>query len=208
MTRQAFLEEPLILSSLDQKWDKSSDCLWSSATAISGKAVLDHLYPDLRDFFVGLLGVPEMTARMVYDKLKSRHDETFTSQEAKGTIMVFNSFLAAAPAPNSFAPDPVRANRIFPVRFPDGQVRLCSGQDTFSLQDRKILGKAFGRLANFLDFDLQELRRLEPFITWAGLGDRYLSISVKEITSADRESTQPMSTPYREIRRKSHALLR
>jgi len=149
-----------------------------------------------------------MTAGMVYDKLKARHDETFTSREAKETIMVFNSFLAAVSAPTDFPPNPVRENQIFPVRFPDGQVRLCNGLNAFSLKDRKILGETFARLANFLDFDLQELRRLEPFITWAGLGDRYLSTSVKEITSADRESTQPMSNPYREIRRKSHALLR
>jgi len=147
---------------------------------------------------------------MVYDKLESGHGETFTCQEAKETIMAFNSFLAAAApaALNAFSPRPVLANKIFPVRFPDGQVTLCSGLDAFSLQDRKILGEAFGRLANFLDFNLQEFRRLEIFITWAGLGDRYLSISVKEITSADRESTQPMSTPYREIRGKSRALLR
>ena len=120
--------------------------------------------------------------------------------------MAFNSFLVTAPG--DFEPGPVLVNRIFPVRSPGGPVSLCRGTDTFSLLDQKPLGEAFTQVANFLNCSLQDVRRLQPFIQWVGLGGRYLSASVKEITSTDRESTRPMSSPRREIRAKAHALLR
>lgn len=208
-TRQAFLDEALIFSLDDNgeaSWHKVSDCLWSSATTIGGKLVLDGVYGGLRGFFVDTLGVAKMTAKMVYDKLKAQHDESFSVREARETLLVFNSFLEAGSG--DFDPAPILENRVFPVRFPDGDIRLCRGDDAFSLLDRKPLGEAFAHVAKFLDFDLLELHTLQPFIRWAGLGDRYLSASVKEITSADRESTRPISFPHREIRAKAHALLR
>jgi hypothetical protein len=180
--------------------------LWSSATAILGKLVLEDVYSRLKGFFVDILGVTTMTARMVYDKLRAQHDESFSISEAKETLSVFNSLLVTGST--NFDPAPIRQNRVFPVRFPGGDIRLCRGTDAFSLLDRKLLGEAFVHVANFLDFDLQELRILQPFIRWTGLGDRYLSASVKEITSADQESTRPMSCPHREIKTKAHALLR
>lgn len=207
--KQAFLDEALIFSLDDNgeaSWHKVSDCLWSSATTIGGKLVLDGVYGGLRGFFIDTLGVATMTAKMVYDKLKAQHDESFSVREARETLLVFSSFLEAGS--RDFDPAPILENRVFPVRFPDGDIRLCRGDDAFSLLDRKPLGEAFAHVAKFLDFDLQELHTLQPFIRWAGLGDQYLSASVKEITSADRESTRPMSFPHREIRAKAHALLR
>ncbi|KAK1753770.1 hypothetical protein QBC47DRAFT_303960 [Echria macrotheca] len=207
--RRRFSDDALIFSTGDDGqavWHKSQDCLWSSATAIRGKFVLDGVYGGLRHFFVDMLGVPLMTAAMVYEKLTAEHDESFTAQEAMQTIMVFNSFLATAP--RNFAPDRVLANRIFPVRSPGGEVSLCRGTDAFSLLDRKLLGEAFAGVASFLDCSLQELHTLQPFIQWAGLGNRYLSASVKEITSADRESTRSISSSHRDIKAKAHALLR
>ncbi|KAK4445769.1 hypothetical protein QBC34DRAFT_487117 [Podospora aff. communis PSN243] len=207
--KQAFSEEALIFSMDDNgqpAWHKPHDCLWSSATTIGGKFVLDRVYGDLKEFFVGMLGVSTMTAAMVYEKLTTEHDDSFTVAEAKETIMVFNSFLATDPG--NFEPEPVRANRIFPVRTPGGRVGLRRGTDAFSLLDQKPLGEAFSHVANFLDCSLQELRILGPFIQWVGLGNRYLSASVKEITSADRESTRPISASQRQIKAKAHALLR
>ncbi|KAK4173636.1 hypothetical protein QBC36DRAFT_53569 [Triangularia setosa] len=207
--KQAFLDEALIFFLDDNgeaSWHKISDCLWSSATAIRGKVVLDGAYGGLRDFFVNTLKAAKMTTNMVYDKLKAQHDESFSVREARETLLVFNSLLAAGS--EDFDPAPILQNRVFPVRFPGGDIRLCRSDDAFSLLDHEPLGEAFAHVAKFLDFDLQELQILQPFIQWAGLGNRYLSASVKEITSADSESTRTMSSPHREIRAKAHALLR
>jgi hypothetical protein len=143
---------------------------------------------------------------MVYDKLTAQDGGNLSLEEAKETLIAFNSFLAIGR--DQFDPAPVLANRVFPVRFPSGEVRLRTGTEGFALMDRKSLGEDFMRVAKFLDFGMDEIRTLQPLIQWAGLGDRYLSKSVKEVSRADRETTHPISSPHRNIRRKAHALLR
>jgi len=146
-----------------------------------------------------------MTARMLYEKLETPQDD-LSIEEAKETLLVFNTL--AMTTPSEFDPGPVLESPVFPVRFPGGNVRLCSGTDEFSLNDRKPLGEAFAQVAKFLDFDHRELRVMRPFIKWAGMQTRYLSVSVEEIASADRVSTKSISSRHREIRTKAHALLR
>lgn len=60
-------------------WYKPSDCLWSSTTVISGKFVLNGVYKGLKGFFVDTLGVLTITAVMVYEKLTTEHNESFTA---------------------------------------------------------------------------------------------------------------------------------
>ncbi|KAK4233160.1 hypothetical protein C8A03DRAFT_19708 [Achaetomium macrosporum] len=212
--RRTFEAEPLICGFDDNEvasWYTASDCLWSSTTTIRGKLILDDLYEDLEGFFVGTLGISELTAEMVYSKLTSQHDPELSVEEAKETLVAFNSFLAIDDGGlgfDEFQPTPVLKNRVFPVRFPSGEVELLTGTEGFALLDRRPLGEDFAGLAKFLDFGMDELRMLRPLIRWAGLGNRYLSKSVKEISRADSESTRPISALHRDIRGKAHALLR
>lgn len=197
ISRGTFEREALICG-FDDAWHTASDCLWSSTTPIRGKLILNNLYGnDLRDFFVGVLGVSELTAELVYDKLAAKDGPE---------LLAFNSFLAAGSG--GFDPAAVIANPVFPVRFPNGKVSLRTGTEKFALIDRKLLGEDFAALAKFLDFGMEEVRILQPLFQWAGLEDRYLSRAVEEITSADTESARPISTPHRDIRRNAHALLR
>jgi hypothetical protein len=165
---------------------------------------LNELYPNLRDFFVEGLGVKMMTAKMVYDKLMG---PDLSVEETKQTLETFNSLLLASKS-DEFDPIPILEKKVFPVRFPTGDVRLLTGSDGFALLDRKSLGDDFADQANFLDFSIDEIRSLQPLIKWASLEERYLSKAVKEISSADAHSTRPISSPYREIKLKAHALLR
>jgi hypothetical protein len=206
ISRGIFEREALICG-FDDAWYTASDCLWSSTTPIRGKLILNSLYGnDLRDFFIDVLGVSELTAELVYDKLAAKDGPELSVEEAKETLLVFNSFLAAGSG--GFDPAAVIANPVFPVRFPNGKVSLRTGTEEFALMDRKLLGEDFAALAKFLNFGMEEVRILQPLFQWAGLEDRYLSRAVEEITSADTESARPISTPHRDIRRNAHALLR
>lgn len=206
ISRRTFEREALIYG-FDDAWYTASDCLWSSATPIRGKLILNNLYGnDLRDFFVGVLGVSELTAELAYNKLAEKDGPELSVEEAKETLRAFNSFLARGSG--GFDPAAIIANPVFPVRFPNGTVSLRTGTEKFALMDRKLLGKDFAALAKFLDFSMEEVRVLQPLFQWAGLEDRYLSKAVEEITSTDTESARPISTPYRDIRRNAHALLR
>lgn len=144
-----------------------------------------------------------MTAKMVYDKLNS---PALSVEEAKQTIQTFNSFLVGRRG--EFDPAPILQKAIFPVRFPNGDVELLSHSDNFWLVDRQSLHDDFAAQAKFFDFSLDETRKIEDFVEWAGLTSRFLSSGVKEITAADPASTRPILLPYREIKSKARALLR
>jgi len=164
---------------------------------------LETIYPALKRFFTHKLGVKTMTAKMVYDKLK---DTELTVEEAKQTILTFNSFLVGKG--REFDPAPISQKRVFPVRLPNGEVTLLKGSDDFALVDRQSLRDDFVAQANIFDFSLDETRLLREFVEWAGLTGRYLSSGVEEITSVDSHSTRPISLRSREIKHKARALLR
>ena len=84
---------------------------------------LGGLYPELRTFFTKHLGVQTLTAKMVYDKLKGSE---LSLDEARQTIVTFNSFLAGRR--HEFDPAPVLKKAVFPVRFPNGEVKLLKGR--------------------------------------------------------------------------------
>ncbi|KAK3370805.1 hypothetical protein B0T24DRAFT_554720 [Lasiosphaeria ovina] len=191
-------------------WHSAAECLWSSATPIRGMHVLEALYGGahgLKAFFTGTLGVSTVTAELVYGKLAG--EQELPAAEAKEALLVFSAFLAARHDRGAaFAPGPVVDNAVFPVRLPGSRLALARGTDAFVLLDRRTLGADFAPLATVLDCTMDEVRALAPLVAWARLEDRYLSRSVKEITSADAASTRPISAPHRSVRRKAHALLR
>lgn len=204
--RKTFEAEALICGSENQSmsWHTTAQCLWTSATQIGGMLTLKELYPHLRSFFVKDLGVQTMTAKMVYDKLTGPE---LSVEEAKQTLETFNSLLRVSKR-GEFDPAPVLQKAVFPVKFPNGHVRLLKGSDDFALLDRKSLGEDFAAKAKFLNFSMDETRNLQPWIEWTGLEKRYLTKVVKEISAADEDSTRPISSPYREIKSKARALLR
>jgi hypothetical protein len=165
---------------------------------------LNKLYSNLRDFFIKILGVQKMTVKMVYEKLIGAR---LSLEEAKQTIETFNSLLLVS-KDIDLDPTPVLQKEVFPIRFPDGDVKLLKGSESFALLDRKSLGDDFLNKAKFLDFSIEETRALHSFIKWSRLEDRYLSQSIREISSANEDSTRPISSPDREIKRKARALLR
>ncbi|KAL1877359.1 hypothetical protein VTK73DRAFT_8654 [Phialemonium thermophilum] len=208
--KKVFETGELIYAFVDGKsaWLNTSRCLWSSATQIAGRATLQDQYGDLESFFLDRLGVPTLTANLLYEKLKAPSCPGLPVAEIKQTILEFNSFLAKDDG-DEYDPAPVLENEIFPVRSPpSGRVCLQKGTTGFALLDRKRLGDDFAGLAKFLDFSMDEIRTLGPFVRWAGLEERYLSRAVKEITSADYESTRPISSPSRDVKQKAHALVR
>lgn len=186
-------------------WHKTDQCLWTSATRIRGMLTLNELYPELRDFFVRGLGVRTMTVKMVYDKLVG---PALSVEETKQTIETFNSLLVNTADRSKLDVAAVFDKAVFPVRIPDAGVKLCRGKEGFALLDRQSLGDEFAGKAKFLDFSIDELRTLQPFIAWAGLGQRYLSKMIKEISSVGEGSKRPISSPDRDVRTKARALLR
>jgi hypothetical protein len=155
---------------------------------------------------VNFLGVGTLTLQMVFDKLKEQGAGQSSVEEVKESISVLNSFLQSEKKPPS--PKRLLERRVFPVRYPNGGVELCTSETAFSIADRKHLQDLFSNMAKFLDFGTNDVPPLEPFFKWAGLENRYLSRSVKEISTLCGAPDRAISNPDRDIRRRAHGLLR
>lgn len=146
-----------------------------------------------------------MTINMLYGKLKA-HNVSSNIEEIKGDLLELSALLGSTK--QSLDPTPVRENRIFPVRLANREVTLTSAQETFAIVDRRHLGEDFAGKAKFLDFEMEDVHRLKSFLQWVSLEDRYLSLSVKEVFTADKASTRPLSDMEQQISLKAHSLLR
>lgn len=192
----------------DREWYKPSECLWSTVTGIKGMVSLNGLYnEDLKNFFVELLGIRPLTLQMVHDELVEQATGKASIHDVKETIWLFNSYLQddeeVPPSPKQLT-----ESKTFPVKYPNGPVNLCSSTVGFAIKDRKYLSDLFSGKAKFLDFDVNDTPRLEPFLRWAGLETRYLSSCIKEISALCSDYQQNPTSPDRKIAQKAYALLR
>ena len=186
-------------------WYKTSECLWSSATEIRGKVTLNDHYEDLRDFFIGTLGVKTLTLQIVYDDLLEMSEQA-TIEETKAKIWSLNAFFHTE---NDYVdPKPLSKRPIFPVVYPDGTNALRSAATQFVIPDREHLASRFRGKIKILDFSQEEVRHLKAFFEWANLSHLYISAAVKELTSLSGETTRLSPSPNRDLRRKAHAILR
>ncbi|KAL4968127.1 uncharacterized protein BDV14DRAFT_206779 [Aspergillus stella-maris] len=187
-------------------WYKPSECLWSEVTDIRGMVSLNDVYDDLSEFFTELLGVRTLSLQMVIDKLVEQGRGEGSIDEVKETIWLLNSYLHE----DDNHPDPTNAlnSKVFPVKSPDGSVELCNHDVEFAVADRKHLSSLFAGKARFLDFSVNEVARLEPFLKWTGLNRQCLSSSVKEISSLRADSSERLVPPERNISKKAYGLLR
>ncbi|PIG82100.1 hypothetical protein AARAC_000013 [Aspergillus arachidicola] len=205
--RREFEDESLIFVTTNGEpgWYKISECLWSSTTDIRGKVTLNDHYEDLKDFFIDTLGVKTLTLRMVYDELLETSSES-TIDETKSKIWSLNALLQTEG--DYHDPDLLLERSVFPVVYPDGTKGLTSAATEFAIPDREHLASQFRGRIKMLDFSLEEVRRLKGFFEWTNLTHRYLSGSIKELTSFSGETTQLISAPHRDLKRKAHAILR
>ncbi|RWA07221.1 hypothetical protein EKO27_g7884 [Xylaria grammica] len=210
--KEAFESDALIYMPLDGRpersaWHKASHCVWSKAAKLKGKVSLSDDYEDLEELFVGLLGVKQVDLPMAIDELNEAGSKPSTPvSEVKESIWTVNSLLSTEPSP----PTPVEVLKtpIFPISRPDGDVIRGTVDTEFFIVDREPLRKLFETRVKFLDFTLEEVNRLRPFLKWVRLEDRYLSCCVKEITSFPGEGASRMSNSDSLIRNRAYPFLR
>ncbi|KZF20943.1 hypothetical protein L228DRAFT_223072 [Xylona heveae TC161] len=186
-------------------WHKTSECLWSSTTEIRGKVTLNDHYEDLKDFFIKTLGVKTLTLQMVYDELLQTSPQK-TLDEIKNTIWSFNALLQTESS--HVNPEALLKASVFPIEYQNGAKTLTSASTEFAIADREYLATRFRGRIKLLDYNLADVRRLQPFFEWANLTYRYLSAAIREITSVSEGVKRPISVVNRNLKRKAHALLR
>ncbi len=190
------------------QWCSAIDCIWAPVSQIEGKPAIANRYAGMDEFFVDFLGVAVPDFKMFVDEIKKSIEPgpgfvLGLEQRIKNLIWHINTL-----EPTAESLQPLWDLTIFPVKLHDGRVKLQRRSFDFAIVDRQHLADAFDGKARFLDFNLVEVRKLEPFLSCFNLEDRYISRMVKEKSSIKEGLSNPDPVLTRNLRRKAYALFR
>lgn len=97
--------------------------------------------------------------------------------------------------------------KCLPVRQrSSGRVVLMDRSAEFAILDRREYGEMFDTKINILDFSLEQVHSLTPFLRAFRLQDRYISLLVKEETKVQNGSLNQGLT--HDMRKKAYAIYR
>jgi len=197
---------------LPQAWFSLGECIWWDKFQIKDKVAINTQYGSLRHFFVDFLGVNIPDLGMLVAELKEVATSSRSVQRAKTLIWQINSMDPAAEDLTS-----IYESAIFPVKIGNEDARLASRETEFAIVDCEKLASVFmkpnsmGVLA-VLDFsNIDEIRKLRPFLAGLNVENRYLSKNVKETTSLSGDakgSAEHDAVLTAQLRHRAYALSR
>ncbi|KAL7930143.1 hypothetical protein V8C35DRAFT_313668 [Trichoderma chlorosporum] len=210
LMKKHFVDKALIYTSSDNCWSKVSQCLWSSATTIRSKKVLERDYKEMKSFFVNILGVETLNLGLIYDELSKLGNSMPTVELVREQLFAFRDHLNTISDYKNVKPENVRKFKIFPIRQPDLQQSIefhnCDAE--FAIADRQPLENNFRHKIKTLGFTFDEIHALGPVIKWLGLEGKYLSrlvTVISQVEDNDRVLNQSLS---RKIESRARALCR
>ncbi|KAF8859481.1 hypothetical protein BDZ45DRAFT_673240 [Acephala macrosclerotiorum] len=177
-----FENERLVYAPQDPFWFAPSQCLWASPVPVPGKAILHPFYSDsLAPFFQTRLNISPASLGTLVEGLRALAQGQPSVLAIKGMIEAIN------------AKDPKREDltsladtNFLPIRRTgsvSAVVRFQSCRSNFSIIDRTKLADIFRPCTGFLDFSLEEVQNLAPFLQALGLRNKYLSHLCTEETA-------------------------
>ncbi|KAG5746275.1 hypothetical protein H9Q70_011038 [Fusarium xylarioides] len=154
------------------KWQTSLTCIWSPLMKMRNLAELSRLYPELKNLFVGLLGVEEATDKTIL----SRMSDGTPDFEMRDLFSLLNCLIATSKI--SIKPDELLPRRVFLGKWNRENYRFV-GTEEFFIPDDQEFATAFKDNLPLLDVTAEEIVILDPLFTWLGFKDRYLSKHVR-----------------------------
>jgi hypothetical protein len=196
----------LIYEPSHKKWAPTSSCVWSKDDQIPGKVTISHQYAKLKDFFVRTLKVKIHDLDMLVDELaqlvSSEHEKPLV-RDVKSLIWQINDL-----SPSAKDLEKLKSLPIFPVKLasrPFDSPSMQAENERFTVNDRQPLAAAFRSKVDLLDFELEEVRKLQPFLSCFNLEGRYLSRAVTAISSLKGEVYQRQRSRELTVRLRNRA---
>ena len=109
-------------------------------------------------------------------------------------------------SPTSEAVKDLSDTKCLPVKLPSGEIHWLSKRGSFAIIDRREYGEAFAGRINILDFSLEEVHSIRPFLLALGLEKRYMSRAVTEHTTVQGGSFSQCHSD--DLRNKAYAICR
>jgi hypothetical protein len=199
-----FEQHSLIYVSTERSWRSPTSCVWASAARIGRQFGISVPYNRLQHFFVGILSIQTPTTSTYVEQLRMLAEERPPNvHEIKTAIENINRL-----QPTNTDLDSIRHLRCLPVKIADGRAELASTASQFFVVDRIEYGTAFRDKVPIMDFSLEDIRRLRPFLDALELGDRYMSLAIEETTTVQQPASEPSTILTRAFRQKSKAFYR
>ena len=143
---------------------------------------------------------------MLVDELSRVASSKLTVDDVKSLIWQINSF-----SPSRKALEKLKPLTIFPVKAASSgldPVVLRVLNEKFLIIDRQPWADAFQGRIDFLDFNLEEVRKLQPFLSSFDLENCYLSRAVAETSSFQGEVREQSRKRTRQLRSRAYAMAR
>ncbi|KAJ0165401.1 hypothetical protein CTA2_11383 [Colletotrichum tanaceti] len=174
-------------------WITVKDCVWETPKGFESTVAIAQLYPECGDFFKGNLkmhnaGVPEAVQEL--GRLAKAPDDATKTETLKAILLTLSQYLKEhRPRDKDSMANSLqyqlRRLKVFPMMH-QGEASTASTrvfkslEDTWYVNDRSILVKAFFKRVDTLDFDVQDMDRIMPLVEWLGIENRPLSKAVSE----------------------------
>lgn len=143
---------------------------------------------------------------MIIDELDSACSNGLT-KEITRLIWALNSIISGEEESQGDPEDLVHY-KFLPVRLASGQVDHQYPTDDFLVIDRQTLGHYFKSKVSFLDFELEDVKKLEPLLSWLDLEGQYISSRANEVSKLNGGSSQLNAELTQRLRHRAHALVR
>lgn len=206
--RNAFTEYKLIFLPGERIWVSPQSCVWAEASNVGGQYGIGAIYATLSSLFTEKLHVRAPTIATYIEQLRilaAADDNPRQMVEIKRAINCINDL-----SPTRDSLEDMMQLPCLPVCIPESRstVKLMSPSEVFFVSDRREYGQFFQGKVPILDFALEEIHALHPFLDALNLKDRYMSVAVKESTRVQRPSETPSMELSRAFRAKSKAFYR
>ena len=205
--RFTFEGSALVYIPKENAWRPPSQCVWvESNVKIPGKASIADAYPSLETFFTTVLNISKPTVKMYVDSIRAEAEGKASAAQIKETMRLICSLGVGE---NDFS-SLVEA-KVLPVKLANGVGGLASASSKddcvdFAIVENTIHRDAFEGKIVVLNFSLEEIRDTRPLLLAMGLGERFSSKLVKEVTDVKGGSQDHEMT--RNLRIKSQAIVR
>jgi hypothetical protein len=202
LCRTHFESNQLVYNPADNSWHGPSKCVWAeNQIQLPGKVSLATWYKDHQSFFCVMLGVQKPNLAMHISALRNKVLDTPTTTEVMQEML---NICALNPSVQSLKT--LADCKCLPVRLTSGEIQWMASSEDFAIVDRREWGEKFENKIKLLDFSLEQVHRLSPFLHGLNLGHRYLSKMVKVDTNVEGGSLHQKLT--HDLRAKAYAIAR
>ena len=202
-----FESSGLVYIPKENAWCPPSQCVWvKSSVKIPGKASIADTYPSKKAFFTTVLKVSEPTVEMYVDSLIAEAKGKASVAQIKETMTLICGLGVGEVDLSNL----IEAN-VLPVKLANGVGIFASASSKdkivdFVIMENTLHWNAFKGKIAVLDFSLEEIRDTRPLLLAMGLGERFSSKLVKEVTDVRGGTLHHEMT--RNLRVKSQAITR